>query len=648
MAAADAQQLLAAAAGQDQPTRPMFAEGLVCQHQRPAETCGDCRVERVLAWLQKLEVTEVQRDGGSTDGRVACAMEAVMGSAKKFTFQHEKAFKHRSQVEAIASHCLQRLPKDSDVVVELGAGQALLGHAVSVASGLPLVAIDRRANADAFDPEEHEEEEACSAEGPAVARPSVRRVVADISDETHWPSEGNVVLLAKHLCGHASDIAVEAALRLGSRLSLLCLAPCCHARMRWQDLAPSSQQWFRDAGFVGHGQEFQMLMKLSSLARAGSAKQGGSAPFSKWPFRQRIVEAAAASGTPAEVLIESLGRKACRAVDEARLAMLRTAGFHAALAEYCAAGVSPDNVLLLAVPEGGQLFAAAAEGVRAPEAALGSASSATGALLEIDPAMPGTFVQRLASYLMEQQAAGGLFPALWRVAPATDKLAAKSPGLLCLVASPEQLPSLLRQLAQCPLVQRSAARLLPFGHTADSLQHLAAEAVQQLASEATFGGQAAAPLLRVAARPRSFEKEVVRQLSELGASDLLSPARFTHTLFVLPGDEAAVEAAPGVSSLRWSLVGRSDLDPSAWMYGCRGDGGNASYWRFAEVARRWPQRLKCVRSVAVWTDCSRHQDDSSITAGKGSSSASGGGEASWVVRWVDQFLTPGIPVTQLS
>ncbi|CAE8695700.1 unnamed protein product, partial [Polarella glacialis] len=526
-------------------------------------------------------------------------MEAVMGSAKKFTFQHEKAFKHRSQVEAIASHCLQRLPKDSDVVVELGAGQALLGHAVSVASGLPLVAIDRRANADAFDPEEHEEEEACSAEGPAVARPSVRRVVADISDETHWPSEGNVVLLAKHLCGHASDIAVEAALRLGSRLSLLCLAPCCHARMRWQDLAPSSQQWFRDAGFVGHGQEFQMLMKLSSLARAGSAKQGGSAPFSKWPFRQRIVEAAAASGTPAEVLIESLGRKACRAVDEARLAMLRTAGFHAALVEYCAAGVSPDNVLLLAVPEGGQLFAAAAEGVRAPEAALGSASSATGALLEIDPAMPGTFVQRLANYLMEQQAAGGLFPALWRVAPATDKLAAKSPGLLCLVASPEQLPSLLRQLAQCPLVQRSAARLLPFGHTADSLQHLAAEAVQQLAS----GGQAAAPLLRVAARPRSFEKEVVRQLSELGASDLLSPARFTHTLFVLPGDEAAVEAAPGVSSLRWSLVRRSDLDPSAWLYGCRGDGGNASYWRFAEVARRWPQRLQGVRSVAVWTDC---------------------------------------------
>ena len=56
-----------------------------------------------------------------------------------------------------------------------------LGHTLSLASGLPLVAIDRRSNADAFD---HTDK------ASAEQRPPMRRVVADIAEEADWPVQG--------------------------------------------------------------------------------------------------------------------------------------------------------------------------------------------------------------------------------------------------------------------------------------------------------------------------------------------------------------------------------------------------------------------------------------------------------------------------
>ncbi|CAK0900135.1 unnamed protein product [Prorocentrum cordatum] len=605
--------------GDDLPAPPTRPEA---RHSAGSAAVGkdgptfDERIERLVARLRGLPLAEVLPSaaapaaGGGATGR---AVEAVLGAARRQTRQHTKAFKHRAQVEAIAEHCLRRLPSTCEVVVELGAGQGLLGHAVSVASGLPLVAIEQRGNTDALDAAVPQEGE--------VAGAAVLRVQADIGDESAWPTglwsesgEAQAVLLAKHLCSHSSDLAVGAAVSLGARLGLLCLAPCCHAKMAWEGLGAEMQDWLRRSGCIEDAKDFSLLLDVVRLSRAGDAKKG-YVPCAKWKLRRYLEQDE----------VEALGRRACRVIDEARLSRLRAAGFDAVLLEYCDAGLTPDNVLILAA-RGGWLQADAA----APQGwEPGHAHPESGVVLELDPTSPVSLLQRLLAYLHEQRPVR--FRAMHSVLPLAECAQSRAPPAVACFAEQGHARELLRQLKECPVLARVATRALPFEEPAQDLEAAAETAGMLLAAE----GPGA--MVRVQARPRSIEGEVC---SAMGPSRL-QPARPTHVLSVvslgLPGAVAGAGAngAGAVAEgsgrqppLRVSLLPRQELDVAAWGAArAEGDRGARAYWRCVELARRWPQRVGAARSVALWTDSPE--------------------PCEWVRRWLDEFSPAGAAAVEL-
>lgn len=599
----------------------------------------DACIERVVAWLRQCELTEVVRGHTGAAESAGEAVEAVLSAAKRQTWQQAKAFKHRSQVEAIAAHCLRCLPPGCETVVEMGAGQAVLGHAVSMASGLPLVAIERRGNTDAFDAEEGAE---ARPEAPAMSR-----VQADIADEGAWPEKGEIALLAKHLCGGASDIAVDTAVSLGSRLSLLCLAPCCHATMSWTLLPEESKNWFAEAGFSCTYEDFAMLIDTIRLWRAGMSEAGGKyVPCAKWKLRQFLADAGE---------IQTLGRKACRAIDEARLARLRACGLDVAMVEYCGASTTPDNVLILAAAKGAlsSLSSSIPSAVAAPAPELSSA----GVVLEFDPGAPPSLHQRLTAFLHEQHLAR--FAAFRTLVPLSDELSSRVPGLVCTAASEDEMLTLLGQLMVCPLVKRAVTRLLPFSKTEDSIKQ-AAEAAVQLLAEAAAAAPDGVATVRVLARPRELEAKLC---SEVGPT-WLSPVKFTHVLCVTPGpggpgcdektgdDEGDASRADGdagasikdaisfaegargagdssasLGRCRFALIPRCQHDLSAWAAARQKDDTPKASWRFVEAAIRWPGRICAASVAALWTD--RRE------------------ACPWLEPWADQYLSKTAPLVEL-
>lgn len=570
----------------------------------------DACIERVVAWLRQCPLTEVVQGHVRATG-TSEAVESVISAAKRHTWQQTKAFKHRAQVEAIAAHCLHRLPSTCELIVEMGAGQAVLGHAVSLASGLPLVAIERRGNSDAFDADG-----ASLGASPGRASQS-QRIKADLADDDAWPDSGQVALLAKHLCGHSSDIAVDAAANLGSRLSLLCLAPCCHATMSWTKLPAHSQEWFAQAGFPCSFQDFALLVDVIRLSRAGGSEK--YVPCSKWRLRNHVDSAD----------VELLGRRACRAIDEARLSRLRASGLDVALIDYCDSATTPDNVLILGAPAGRLLH----PDVAVPVGLMPTGPEA-GVLLELDPTAPPSLQQRLVAYLHEQRSTH--FAAMQTVLPLTDHAATQIPGLVCPAIATGEMSQLLGQLMACVLIRRAVTRLLPFDRQASDCEAVRDAAVEVLRAGGVSG------TVRVLARPRHLEATMCQALGP----SWLSPARFTHMLCISPArgsllasdaceeqdaDGGAADFAEHTSNaegpFQFALLPRAERDLSTWTAERKVDERWRGYWRSAEVAMRWPGRLKSVEAVALWTD-SREA-------------------VPWLGAWADQFLPAGAGALEL-
>ena len=86
----------------------------------------------------------------------------------------------------------------------------------------------------------------------------------------------SVVLVAKHLCGAATDFALRAANRLGPRLDGLAVATCCHHRCTWKAYVnkPFLARWFTP-------QEFGVLARMAAWWSCGAPRDthgGGDGP----------------------------------------------------------------------------------------------------------------------------------------------------------------------------------------------------------------------------------------------------------------------------------------------------------------------------------------------------------------------------------
>eukprot|EP00419_Tripos_fusus_P050150 CAMPEP_0172836518 /NCGR_PEP_ID=MMETSP1075-20121228/26533_1 /TAXON_ID=2916 /ORGANISM="Ceratium fusus, Strain PA161109" /LENGTH=610 /DNA_ID=CAMNT_0013679751 /DNA_START=426 /DNA_END=2258 /DNA_ORIENTATION=+ len=473
------------------------------------------------------------------------------------------------------------------------------------------------------------------------AAPSVCRVQGDIADKEAWPEVGQVAVLAKHLCGHSTDLGIASAINLGERLSLLCLAPCCHATMSWNLLAPESQAWFEELG-INDAKEFALLTDVIRLSRVGKTEAGRPTPCSKWRLREHI--------DPSE--IETMGRLACRAIDESRLVRLRRGGLDVALIEYCTTDLTPDNVLILASPTNVQ------EAMPLIPVGLDTTCSKPanyGVLLELDPTAPLTMQYRLMSYLNEQQQ--NRFPSLQTVVPIADLLATRVPGLICSAAEQGLVETLVAELAHCPLIKRAVTRLLPFVDLATDTLTLTRDVVTNAS-----GQDGPKPTFRVFSRPRQLEQKLCAAF----AQEWLSPTEYTHALCVWstnpdnavetgtdvpvikkleesaaadgfnesmgpdkPSHDTPVIASNDLSlEFRYAVLPRQTLDMSDWAATRQADMGDRGFWRCYEVAARWPRRFEAAKAVALWTDTSS--------------------SASWVNTWADHFLPVGAATFELQ
>ena len=163
----------------------------------------------------------------------AAAAKAFAAATAKHrrTFQTTNRATHQLQIESLASLVERRGLLADHRIVELGAGKGLLGGVLAALSDTKAVALDRRRAPTTTYNDAHIVAD--------VEKCDIEAVVGATGGE-------KILLLAKHLCGSASDAAVRAAVKLGPRRASLVLAPCCHPQIAWETYA--GRAWLE-----GHG-----------------------------------------------------------------------------------------------------------------------------------------------------------------------------------------------------------------------------------------------------------------------------------------------------------------------------------------------------------------------------------------------------------
>ena len=235
-------------------------------------------------------------------------------------------------------------------VVDLGAGKALLTRAVyeALRRQTACVALDTRRESakDLFyDPRPP------AADGDAP----YARVVGDVGDlarlELPLPPEarGGVVVIAKHLCGSATDAGLRALCApdgaLAAWAGACCIAPCCHQKAR--PAAHCNRRFLAERGFGADDaertrggavseREFRTLTMLVQISRAADAR--GFAGYKRSNFLRVL----------GFRRCRELGRLARRLLEEGRLRYLREHGWDARLVRYVDASVTPDNLAIIA------------------------------------------------------------------------------------------------------------------------------------------------------------------------------------------------------------------------------------------------------------------------------------------------------------
>jgi len=169
------------------------------------------------------------------------------------------------------------------------------------------------------------------------------RILADVVDLNinALRNRGKAVVVAKHLCGHATDMALSRCISSslkhaegakGLTVEIICIAPCCHQKMRWHNY--SNQKFLESLG-LGGKKMFTSLVNLIQLSRHQNLKKF---EYRKWKGLKDFDFDT----------IKGLGRCSRRILEEGRLRLLREQGFHAELVSYADESITPDNLVIIA------------------------------------------------------------------------------------------------------------------------------------------------------------------------------------------------------------------------------------------------------------------------------------------------------------
>ena len=391
------------------------------------------------------------RDGTTAAHRAAVAFERLVGGedAPRTTwYSAGKRHLHQPQLEALARLVAPMAessddPRDERVVLELGAGQALLGRLVSRITSAPLVAVDRRDTGDAprsshDDGHEDEKDDASAPDAESdPPTPKMTRVVVDLTrcaydellaDANLAPHHLNdadappsAVVVAKHLCAGATDAAVrlvvDGATRRPGRAAVasVALAPCCHPQIRRDEY--SGAEWleraWRDAGnrigAVSSALGPAGFARVLALVGVTKERAGASAEtLARYHGKSLGALTEICGGFPR---LRRLGRIARRALEHGRAEALRAGGFpDARVCRYVDAATSPDNLVIVAGTPvvAGASSSGACSGARSgadPDATVDGVP-ARGVVAHVnaaDAGARGSLSRRVAEYLLESR-----------------------------------------------------------------------------------------------------------------------------------------------------------------------------------------------------------------------------------------------------
>ncbi|CAF1255501.1 unnamed protein product [Rotaria sordida] len=267
--------------------------------------------------------------------------------------------KHLQQIGSLIAHLVQlNLLQANTCFVEMGAGRGQLSHELHAClkqeSSVHFILIERDHQRYRYDAHHRREQQG----------PSFERHRLDIRDLylSELPSIKNnhlekcVVIISKHLCGGATDLALHCAVNAQQNchnIRAIIIALCCHHRLLWNDYI--GKDFFYRLNLTP--KDFSLIRALTSWCTSenrhrmpqdgkrstidGISLQSTSPiPTDRSPYsKQRLFSIEQQ---------EKIGLKAKRILDWGRIEYLNKNGFNAHLKVYTSKNITLENIALIA------------------------------------------------------------------------------------------------------------------------------------------------------------------------------------------------------------------------------------------------------------------------------------------------------------
>ena len=547
-------------------------------------------------------VTPLTPGGVLADVAAGRTFEALCAQHKA-TWQQSKRAWHQPQVEALTLHAEAVLARAdggaggaTTDILELGAGKGLLSAVLAERHPeCAVTVLDRREGGTGGRGEE------AAGAGVEAATPggdggeeerhtgggdNIRRIHADLQDCSLAAAleRRPAVVIAKHFCGDATDLAVEKIVeaeqaRAGSVAGCV-LAPCCHPKTEYARYCGAA---FAEEALGLSAADFEAMLVLIELGRSRSVKALGILVKSK-AFARKIK---GVQDLPAAEVFR-YGRLARRVMEEGRVRRLRAAfpAHRVEVLEYVPSSVSPDNLIIrMSRRVGGGDEAAAAT-----PAAAGVPYGNTGVVLHLVSGAGSDLPMRVCEYLLEvrgrrekveeeegvEGGAGEWRPmplsAVWVADMRLERSVSDSAATEVVVlhaAAPASLPALLALVTADPFLERVVDKAFPFTHCVASGGGASAGAAAACAeSTRAWAGEPAAVARRFYALPKALETEVVAAAGDAGLP--MHPTQFGCVVSVVEWRTALdARAACLVSALpvgawdprRWPSAASAAVQP---------------------------------------------------------------------------------------
>eukprot|EP01059_Diplonema_ambulator_P036405 TRINITY_DN9059_c0_g1_i1.p1 TRINITY_DN9059_c0_g1~~TRINITY_DN9059_c0_g1_i1.p1 ORF type:complete len:693 (+),score=157.20 TRINITY_DN9059_c0_g1_i1:652-2730(+) len=427
----------------------------------------------ILALVEKMK--KVEPDLTPVVGGV-CAMKEAgklfdeMCERQKTMWQKAKRSWHQPQIESLAKHVtLLGILSPHTVLLELGAGKGLLGAIIGKLNMCEVVVLDKR-------------EGGTGGCGDDEGNCGVRRIHADLSDtQLHHVTGGKpAVVIAKHFCGDATDLAIKSIENPDASIKAAVVAPCCHPKISFAKY--TGGEYLAAHGFDCN--DFEAMQVLMEISRERTQHKHQASYAKKLCNLDKVPHAA----------FYALGRLSRRIIEEGRMHYLRKSWRSVRLVEYVPHAVSPDNLFLLAENT---------EPKPLPTSTMWTQYSSTGVILHLTSRVLSDLPMRTSEYLLEKRDKGSLpIDMVWIADMRLDRAVADACSTEVVVLHTSSPVELLCALRGDSLLERVIDKIFPFTHVSESLEAAVHKEV------------AADKLNRVYAYPKALEGEVVSLLGD--------------------------------------------------------------------------------------------------------------------------------------